>query len=186
MKTIAIALCLAFCPLGASAATVSFSPAAQNVFVGQQASVDLIATNLGRDHIGAFDFKVEYDSTLLNLQAVFFGPPLGPALDQVLFIDPNPGSVGLAEISLLTPEELEALQPNDPVLLVTLLFTALAPGDSTLILSASPQVLSDSFGGTLSVTTVDGLISIQAVPEPATIALSGLSLIGLAFVRRRR
>jgi hypothetical protein len=82
----------------------------------------------------------------------------------------SPGRVEFAEVSLLSPSELDALQPSS-FLLANLSFIAISNGTS-LFFFADNQIVDDAFGNKL------------LIPEPATALLLGLGLIALRIIRR--
>ena len=56
---------------------LSFTPNAQTVLLSEQASVNIVATNLQNEYVGAFDFDVSWDNSILSLASVSFGNALG-------------------------------------------------------------------------------------------------------------
>jgi len=89
--------------------------------------------------------------------------------------------VDFAEVSLLLPAELDALQPAS-FDLATLAFDTLAGGISSL--TFSQVVLADAFGGTLTASVSSGNINV-AVPEPGTLLLLSTGMAGLMLIRRK-
>jgi hypothetical protein len=87
----------------------------------------------GPPSLGAFDLDVSFDPSVLLPLDVAFGPFLGdPSLLEAL-TDFNffPGLVDLAEVSLLLPEELDALQ-RASFPLATLVFDRIGVGEERL------------------------------------------------------
>jgi hypothetical protein len=168
------------------AITVDFVPATPTVGVGQSVAVDIVISGLTAGQppsVGAFDLDVSFAPNILVPTGVSFGPFLGdPALLEALTsVSVSPGLVDFAEVSLLLPAELDALQPAS-FALATLSFDTLAGGTSPL--TFSQIVLADAFGGTLTASVGGGSINV-VVPEPGTLLLLGAAMAGLMFVRRR-
>jgi prepilin-type N-terminal cleavage/methylation domain-containing protein len=96
------------------------------------------------------------------------------------------GSVNLFELSLDPADALNAGQLGD-FILVTLTFTALAPGTSSLMLTMHDLVDGSGLLPLSADVIGSGSISVAAVPEPATILLWSLSLpLALVTLVRRR
>jgi hypothetical protein len=165
--------------LGAAAladVVVYFDPYSQPVITGQQVNVDVVISGLGNfmpPSAGSFDLTAAFDPTLLLPTTVTFGPFLGdPNLGQALTgYQFSASEVEFAEVSLLTPEQLDALQPG-MFTLATLSFTALR--DGTASFSLVDGVVDDPFGHKLFI-----------VPEPGTVALLASGLLGSYTFRRR-
>ena len=151
-------------------------PASQLVSAGQSVFTDVRITGLGTPpSVGAFDLAVSYDAGLLSFAAVSFSPLLGDvSLSEALTgFSLSPGIVEFAEVSLLTPAQLDALQsPN--FMLTTLSFQALESGTATF--SFASGVVDDAFGDKLT-----------EIPEPRTLHFLGSALAGwLVLAGRRR
>ena len=157
----------------AHAISIDLVPSQATFNAGDIVTVDVVisgSTANGPPSVGTFDLDVAYDSGLLGALGVAFGLLLGdPGLFEAL-TDFNllAGTVDLAELSLLTPAELDALQP-DTFALATLTFIALAPGEASF--EFTQVIVDDAFGN---------LLIGNKVPEPATPALLLGALVLLA------
>ncbi len=182
--------------LVSNAVLISIEPVSQEVTVGSPVAVDVRVSGLGdgtAPSVGAFDFTLTYDSDILCLISVVFGPFLGdPALFQAITTvdDTGPGSIRLVELSLLEadpvtcflciPPFLDALQPAN-FTLATLTFDTLSIGTS--LLDFSSVILSDAFG--IGLTTDIGNSSVSAVPAPSSLGMLVLGLTILVLMHRR-
>lgn len=173
-----VAVWIAVLPNSAPADPITLSaiPSSTSVTAGGVVSVPVFISGLGRPPaVGAFDLSLAFNSLLLSPTMVVFGPFLGdPSLFEALtgFDFSTPGIAEFAEVSLLTPAELNALQPPS-FLLATLSFVGLGTG-SIGFNFASVRV-DDAFGNKLAIS----------IPEPATILLAGIGLLALwTFARR--
>jgi hypothetical protein len=155
---------------------LSLVPSSATVTTGNTVNVNVIISSLGNPpSVGAFDLNVGFNAAILAPSAVTFGAFLGnPDLFEALtaFDFSTPGRVEFAEVSLLSPSELDALQRSG-FLLAILSFTAISNGTSPFIFVGDQRV-DDAFGNKLRIT----------IPEPATVFLLGLGLIAVGIIRR--
>jgi len=171
---------------------LSIEPSAEKIHGVEQLDVDIVISGLVDDPatspanenaLGAFDLRLVYNPFVLDFTSIVFGDQLdilglGSITDFAK--DPNPsiGAVDFFEISLDSIFELETSQA-DSFTLATLSFIGLSSGFSSLNLAV--PVLSDAWGNSISATVHSASVR---VPEPMTLALLSLGLVGLCFSRR--
>lgn len=161
-----------------------FVPSTQFALPGQEVSVDVLISGIepgAPPSAGAFDLDIGFAPAVLQPVDLCFGlflgdAALGEALTSFAF---SPGVANLAEVSLLSPEALMALQPES-FMLATLSFKVIQSGTSPLTFSRI--VVDDAFGQKLSTSSSGG--SITGVPEPAPIAVVAAALAAFLSARR--
>lgn len=185
-------------PVAVDAAGISMSPSRQRVDLGEIASVDVSATGLSQQRVGAFDFWVIFDSGILQLLGVDFGPSLGNPFDDFVNISsPVNGRTNVAELSLLS--DLSGLQSGDgDLLLFTLRFQTVKAGISALtleenILGVAGGFLGDELGNPIDVSpisaasiTVGDTGPTAPLPEPGSGSLLILAAAAALAASRRR
>lgn len=205
MKTSLAAACLVTASIfaaipSAQALTISVVPSSGTIAVGGNVNADVVVFGLGTT-LGAFDVNIGFNSVFLSLSNIVFGAGLGnEALGEAITasVASTPGTVNLFEVSLLESSAatcifclapyLDTLQSSSFVL-ATLSFTGLAQGTSTL--TTNINALSDGAGNDLSGGAIlqAGSVTVGtqtvAVPEPGSLALFGLGLLGLVCSRRK-
>jgi hypothetical protein len=176
MKSLAVVLfsMLTTAHLRATLITVDLIPSSFTVTSGQALSTDVFVSGLGASSppsVGSFDVTVIFDPTLLTATGLTFGPFLGSVGSGEVLVSSTtvPGKISVAAVSLLTPAELDALQPAS-FSLASLSFVASASGSTALNISS--KIVGDAFG--------DDLV----VPEPRTFLLLSVGL-GAALLRKR-
>lgn len=183
-KTIlAIAMGLMLVSTGWADTLVWFSPSATDVTVGDTFTVSIYADIPEPDALIGWDMDYLFnDSVLANM-----GVAMGAGWDAV----PSLSDGGLAA---LTP--LDAVWGDD-VLLGTVTMQATGTGTSAITGGFLPpdDPLSGldgfmSLNGFVSVTLLPTSVGVMAsttpVPEPATLLLMGLGVLGIGVMRRRR
>lgn len=177
--TLALALLLALAPAGAGAVSIDLAPGVVAATVGASFDLELVVSGLGdgaAPSLGAYDFDLEFDASLLAFESVAFGTQLGAGSLQASGV--AGGVVDLAEVSLLSPAALDALQPGSFVI-ATLRFTPLAPGTSSV--GFGQAIVGDGFGAPLQVSLGGArVVAERAIPEPGAVALFGLGALVLA------
>lgn len=175
IKFLALCLLASGALNAAQAASISLSPSTQSVTSGNAYSIDVLFDAEGSTAgLGAFDFDVSFDSSLLGFASASFGTGLDAlGLGSLQALTPGAaGSLNLFEVSLDSAADLLAYQ-SQSFKLATLTFTGLSAGSANFGLSIN--ALSDAAGN-----------SIAAVPEPTTYAmlLAGLGMLALAKRRQ--
>jgi hypothetical protein len=145
---------------------VGLVPSASSVRVGQTLTIIISVPGLEsvtpHQMVSAFDLDVRYDPSTLQFNTLVFGPSLAPSFQ--LSRPPTPGLIDAAELSRQTEAGLGQQQGNR-VTLVTLTFTALVVGTSTVELVPHPRFGQDIKGLTaqllpLALTTPPVLITV--------------------------
>jgi len=192
-----VAICLFLLSLNnpAFAVSLSLSPASTNAATGDTVSLSLSISGLGNGNapsLGAFDVNITYDSGALSLNSYSYGSFLGNLSFETVEAGDGDlgGTVNLALVSLLSSAELDALQP-DTFVLANLMFAvdALTPGMSTTVAIDTNYVLGDAEGEPLNVDSMSDAVIYNrpaTVPEPTTIALFGVGIIGLVIGKKLR
>ena len=192
------------------AISLTFVPANQNVTQGSPATIRINVSDLnpspGAPSLGAFDFSVLFDPTILSFTGVTFGGnagvsdqlQLGAACNPVSGLCgsvPGAGAVEIFELSALSAAALDAGQ-TDAFTIATLTFNALKGGTSSLAVSGPPgltlPVFGDALGNPLSLTLGTASVTVSSivtgVPEPTVwlLVVTGFALLTKVQRRKRR
>jgi hypothetical protein len=176
------ALLLAAAPAGAL--SVSFLPSSVDAGVGGEIAFDVVVSGLGGESVGSYDLDLSFDAARLAFDSFEFGDLLGGPVGSIQSSGAAGGIVDLAEVSLLLPAQLDALQ-GDPVVLGTARFAVVAGGASSV--TVSQAIVGNGVGRRLNVTST-GSVRVNggpAIPEPGALALFALGLTAVAPVLRR-
>lgn len=172
------------------AAFISLQPDITYAQNGDSILIDLRVGGLGNfgpDSLGAFDVSLGFDPSIFTFTGYSLGGFLGDiALAEALDASTgNSGSaINIAEVSLLFPSSLDALQPGEFSLAVLGFDVSGLTSGTTAQLSFLPgALLVDGDGAALTITAASGA-SIVGIPLPATPFLLLAAFLGLAATRR--
>lgn len=174
----ALILLLGFWTNSASAIMLSFVPSDQTVQLGDQATVDVMVTDLTEQYVGEYDFFVSWDDSLLALTTVDFDIFLDGPVDSFQYVDSSAsGTVNVAELSL---SGLFNQDGASDFRLFSLTFDTLNVGTSLLSFTGNigldpNSYLGDGWGSVFQTDVSTGSITIEqrttTVPEPSTLML---------------
>ena len=170
----------------ANAMVIGFTPANQNVYLGDSVNVDITVSDFAPNKsLGDYDFVFNFDASILNLSSVTFGSQLG--VSDKGSVNLGGGAFNLYELSLESAAFLEANQA-DSFTLATLSFGTSAVGVSSLDFTKLFSI-GDQFGDKLESEFNSGSIAVlerpSNVPEPNAFLLLGIGLAAMGITRRK-
>lgn len=192
LSKIIAASVLAFAAVNANAVTVNVIPSLAQAAVGTSLQVRVDVSDLSNDALGAYDFDLLFNSSVLSYSGVVWGDPvLGNQLDLAQL-----GSLSALDISAAATGKINAYEISfddvatlndfqaDHFTLLTFNFDVINAGISPL--TASVYSLGSSEGDPLFADVTNS--SVSAVPLPPTLPLFAAALLltwGKARYRKR-
>ncbi len=137
--------------------------------------------------LGGWDLDLTFDSSVISYQSTGFDPDDGLLDNFGLDLELIPGLLNLSDLSFSSSPDLASAQNGlgNTFVLATLEFAAIGVGTTDLVLTGNAFTDADASGLEVALTGGSAEV-IGEVPEPGILSLTGLSLVLLAFSRRRR
>lgn len=164
----------------AEAGTILLEPSAVTVDPGQSFSLNV--NGIGLTDLYAFQLDIVFTPGLLSVTDTTEGPFLSSGETTVFVpgaIDNVTGTISFLANTLVS----SAPGVNGSGTLATLHLLALSPGTTTMTLSN--VVLLDSTLAEISVSTINGSVTVSGVPEPTTAVLLVVGLTGMLASAKR-
>lgn len=198
IKLLALALLASSWLTSAQASSLTLTPLSQDVMLGNSFSVNLKFdaqnSNLG---LGAYDFDVGYDASLINFQSILFSAGLDVlGLGSIQNSTTSLGSINISDISLDSVTDILNLQPNS-FILATLNFQTLAIGTSNFVFTTN--AIGDANGNAITTTILPSAVNVMgtvsdpnvpsAVPTPEAnlmFIVGMMLLIGFVAINKHK
>ncbi len=185
MKKCLLFALLFCCVANAHALTITVLPSESQLTVGDFFHVDIIADIAQSESVIGWGLDFSFDQTLLSLSAP---PTINTALWRQIYAADGDG------LAAALPSFLSPAVYGEDLLLATLTMEAIDAGFSSLGISYTASDRREGFsrktGFVTNIQYIQAAVEVSAptapVPEPATIGLLGMGLMGLACVARKR
>jgi hypothetical protein len=159
------------------------SPASQTVGLGQEVALSVQVSDVLPSGLGAYDFTLRFDPTVLGFSRVDDARHLGAAVG--LGATDIGGGVLLSDFSFELVPDLLALQSPD-FTLFTIYFNALGLGSSTLSIDGLSTF--DAVGDATAYDARGAFVTVAppstSVPEPGSLGLVAIALLAIALYAR--
>ena len=151
--------------------------------IGDVVTLELWFSGLELDDVGGFDFLLSFNNTVSPLNSAQAN--LGLTDFDEFNIIPSLGALEFSGLSYLFDLSAQV----DEFMLATISFVASSVGVSDIVLS--DLLISDSFADTIDVSAFNAQIVVNVnpnmpVPEPASISVLILGILGLAVGHRKK
>lgn len=173
-----------------SALTLAFSSAYPSIEQGESTRIDILISELTENlNLAAYSLDILFNSSILTFDSYALGLELtdaGWGTDDWSTGNNGEGIINLSELSWL----MDFSTQSDSFVLASLFFTGSSAGVSTL--SFANIILGDEYGESLTdLQLFQAALEVTAVetnpvPEPATMVLMGIGLLGFTGLKRKR
>lgn len=172
---------LSFAAAQAGAATLTATASPNPANVGQSVAVAVQIIDV--PDLFTYQFSISFDPTVLQATSVALGDILvtgGTSFGAPGAIDNSAGTISFFYNTLIGP--ISGVTGSGTLANIT--FQAVGAGSSTF--GFTDIMLLNSGGEDIAFGVANPRVDVSAVPEPATYAMLGVGLIGVAALRRRQ